>query len=388
MTIDLPNFNDLFRVGRDEVAARQAKLSQDAIEREGTDANALVAAMAAMADEVIGQVAEVARATFLDTATGDALDRFVFDRYGLVRKQAAPALCDISFSTVIAAPAAFSIPADTELSTADGVQFITTSAVTYPKLGVGPVKAQARSVLAGLDYAAKIGSITSILSSIAGAPSDLAATNAAATVGQADAEADSSLRERARSFWQAARRGTADAIEQSALAVGGVETAQLFEVVSPRDGLPDYAAELVIADTFTETIAALDQTPPAYEAQAATLETTVFNAITNDDARPAGIPIRVRVAQVNIQPISVAPAFAAGADTVAVALEARATLVAYTNALKPGEGWRRQDALTKLAQISGLAYTGNEIVSPAGDVVPTSLQVIRTLLALVTTTTC
>ena len=51
-----PNAKDLFRIGRDEILTRNARLSREAVEREGADANAMVAGGAAMADEVMDRI--------------------------------------------------------------------------------------------------------------------------------------------------------------------------------------------------------------------------------------------------------------------------------------------------------------------------------------------
>ena len=88
---DFPGFSELFRVARDEILSRQARLSRDAVEREGMDANILIAGACAAADEVMGQLTTLAASLFLDSATGPALDRLVLDRYGLVKKPAAAA---------------------------------------------------------------------------------------------------------------------------------------------------------------------------------------------------------------------------------------------------------------------------------------------------------
>ena len=73
--MDFPSFWSLFRVGRDEILARSSRLTRAVVEREGSDANALVAVSAAIGDEVVGTLASAVGGLFLDSATGDALDR-------------------------------------------------------------------------------------------------------------------------------------------------------------------------------------------------------------------------------------------------------------------------------------------------------------------------
>ena len=45
---DFPTQSDLFKVGRDEILAKNSKLRRDVVERDGSDANILVSTMAAI----------------------------------------------------------------------------------------------------------------------------------------------------------------------------------------------------------------------------------------------------------------------------------------------------------------------------------------------------
>jgi hypothetical protein len=381
---NLPSWQDLFRAARDEVLARNAQLSREAVERDGTDANAIVAGMAAIGDEVVGQVATALKGAFLDTAEGEALRKLVFDRYGLVAKEASAALGTVEFTSTAASGAAFNIPVNTVVQTADGIQYVTTAAVTYPLGSVGPVAVPIRATLAGLAYQARANTVRSIVTQIAGAPVGWAVNNPLATAGASDAETDTSLRERARNFWVNARRGTLGALVNGAKEVPGVERATAFETLSTT-GMPDYITELVLADAFTDQLASYSTVPPLYDAQAQSLATTVYNYLTNNDIRAAGLPVNVSVAQVVLQPVLLSLAYAAGADVIAVQAAAVNAVVNYTNDLAPQETWVRADALGALAQVAGLAYTGNEVVAPSGNVVAAgALQVIRTSPNIVT----
>lgn len=379
---DFPTRADLFRILRDEVLSQNAKLSLEAVERDGTDANVLLAASAEAGDEVVGQLVRVAAGNFLDSAEGQALDRLVFDRYGLVRKPAAPAIGSVEFSTTANNPAAFTIAANTLLQTADGIQFATVDAVTFPIATTGPVIAQVRSVLAGLDQQAKKNTITSIVSTITGSPTDLVVNNSLATSGADDAESDSSLRERARRFFTTARRGTITAIEQGALAVPGVRRATAIEVIDVL-GRPARLVQLIIADAFTDALVEQDVNPASYQAQSQALSQAVFSSLS--DVRAAGIFVQVFVAQVVLQPIVLQLRFQAGVNADQTALVARASVVAATNDLNPGEILEIADLLEILSKVPGLApIQGDEVTSPPGDIVPKALQVVRTSLNLVT----
>lgn len=374
---DFPDFNELFRVERDEVLARQAKLSLEAVERDGTDANVLLAAAAAAGDEVVAQLVAVCAAQYIDSAQDTALDKLVFDRYGLVRKPASPAIGSVQFRTTVACPATFTIPVGTVVQTPDGIQFVTTGAVIFLIGSTGPVVATVRSVLAGASQQAQSNTITSVVSPIPGQPTDLTVNNPLATAGADDAEIDADLRDRARRFFVTARRGTLSALEQGALAVPGVRRATAIEVIDVL-GRPARVVELVIADGFTDALVQQNTNPPSYQAQSQSLSQTVFNGLL--DVRAGGIFVQVFVAQVVIQPIVLNLTFAAGVDANFVALMARATVVATVNSLRPGETLLVANLLNALRSVPGLVYTGNEIDLPAGDVVPRALQVLRTSL--------
>lgn len=344
------------------------------------DANILVAAMAAIGDAVMGQLAKVEAGIFLGSAKRADLERVVFDRYGLVKKPAAASLGTVQFSTTTPVGTTFTIPVGVLLQTADGTQFVTSESVIFPVASTGPISCGVRSVLAGANQNVKASTITSITSVITSQPSDLRVTNPFATAGGDDAEDDDSLRERARRFFGTVRLGTLDAIEEAALAVPGVRKATAIEVIDAL-GRPARLVQLVIADSFTEQFIDYTFIPARYQTQSQLLTASVTNALA--DVRPAGIFVDVKVGNVVLQAIQLALSFNAGADTVTAALQARATIVNYVNALPPGTPFVFQDALNVLSTVPGLATSGNNIISPSGDVAAKPLQIIRTSLGLV-----
>jgi uncharacterized phage protein gp47/JayE len=377
---NFPTFDDLFRIGRDEVLARNAQISRDAVEREGMDANILIASACAMGDEVVGQLSDLASALFLDSATGTDLDHLVFDRYGLTRKPAAASIGSIAFTTAIPSPTTFTIPVGAILQSADGVQFATTESTIYVAGSVGPLVVVVRSVLAGPNQNAKAGTITSIVSQISGSPSNLVVTNPYATTGAAAIETDDALRERARRFFTTARRGTIKSIEEAALGVPGITQASAFEMLDAI-GRSAHLVNLVVTDTFTEQFMDYSTIPPRYQTQSQAISATVFEALS--DVRPAGVFVQVVVANVIIQPVTLTLAFTAGASVNDSALQARAAVVNYINTLSPGNPIVVADMLKLLRLVPGISYTGNEVLSPAGNVVALPLQVLRTSLGLV-----
>jgi len=370
------------RIGRDEVLVREARISRDAVDRAGMDANAMLAAGASMSEEVISRLILLQSASFLDSARDVYLDHLVFDRYGLVRKPAASGLVSLSFSTTAPVPGAFTVPAYTRVGTLDGTEYVTVAAGTFSGGSTGPVLVAAKSKLAGRTQQVRAATLTTLLDTIPGAPGDLAVTNPLASSGAADAEGDESLRARARAFFTTARRATLTALEQGALAVAGVAKAKAFEVLDAL-GRPAKWVELVVADSYTDYLADLTGSSPAYAEQSRLLAQVVFQGL--QDVRACGIYVNVVVARVVLQPVRLNLSFQAGVNVDAVARRARATLAAAINSLDPGQTFVRSTLNAVLRQIPGLAYTGSEIASPTGDIIPTPLQVIRSPLALVTT---
>lgn len=377
--MDFPSFSTLFQTARAKALQSSKDLSLDVINREGTDANILIASACAAAEQVIGQLVSVTAGLYLDSANGEALDRLLFDRYGLTRKVAQQALGSVVFSLPTAATEAFTIPAATQLATPDGIGYETIEAELFPA-GATSLTVSIRSLLAGVSQQAKIGTITNLVGAVPGAPPGLTVTNTVATFGAADRESDADFRARGQAFFTTVQRGTLAALVQGALTVPGVVRASAYEQVD-QNGAPANFVILVIADTYTDTLAQLSVVPPVYEQQSKVLAQQVFNAL--QDYRPAGIFVQVQVAQVIPQPIGLALSFKAGVDIDTVANNARAAVVNVINNLNPGDTLQPSALQTALNGVAGLYITGAEVQSPAGPVIANPLQVFRSSLALV-----
>ena len=374
--MDLPNFQDLFRTGRDEALSRNNRLTLEEIERKGSDLNILVAASAAMSDDVMGQLAQLKADTFAGTARFDALDRLILDRYpGLVRKQASPSFGYVTFSFSPAVASAFSIPDGTQLSTADGVQFITVGAVSVA-IGTTSIAVPVRSVLAGAQQKAKPGAINSLLAQIVGAPSSgMTVSNTAATFGGEDRESDTDYVTRSRTYFLSQRRATKSAIEQAVLSIPGVRKCTVFENLDTL-GRPIGYVQIVVADSYTEQFVTASTLPATYAAQLANLAVQIETVL--EDWRSAGVGVQVVFATVVLQSIRVSLAYLPGVDQESVKTVVLARIIQHVNGLKPGEALNISD-LRELAQTtSGVYATGNEIVTPTGNVMPRPGEVLRT----------
>lgn len=374
--MDLPSALDLFRIGRSEMLVRNGRLSPEEIDRQGSDLNNLVAAAAAMGDECMGQLASVRADLYVGTARGDALDRLITDRYpDLTRKQAAPSFGYVTFSFATAVATAFSIPDATALSTADGIQFITVGSYSIP-VGTTSKQVPIRSLLAGVNQKASINKIRNIMGAIPGAPvSGMTVTNLAATFGGEDREKDADYAVRYTLHYLAARRATIGAIQQAVLSIPGIVKATVFENLDVL-GRPIGYVQVDVADSYTDQFVASGSFPAAYAAQLANL-TAQIDALLME-WRAAGVGVVVRFATVVLQSVRVVLAYAAGADQASVNNIVLAKIVQYVNNLNPGQPVILEQLRNLLRETSGVYYTGNEIVTPTGNIVPLPGQVLRT----------
>lgn len=374
--MDLPSFSTLYRIGKVEALVRNPRLTPDEVDRQGSDINILLAAPAAMADECVAQIASVRKDLYVGTAEGDALDRLITDRYpDLIRKQASPSYGYVTFSFSPAVSGAFTITDGAVLSTADGVQFITLGD-TSVSAGTTSKTVPIRSMLAGASQKAGPAKIKNIITSFVGAPSSgMTVSNAAATFGGEDREEDSDYAIRYTLRYLAARRATIGAIEQAVLEVPGIVKCTVFENLDTL-GRPIGYVQAVIADSYTEQFVTSATTPAAYASQLAGLQVQIESLLR--EWRAAGVGVVIKFAQVILQSCRIIPSYAAGADQVAVNSVILSKINQHINNLRPGEPLVFEDLRTILRTTSGLVYTGNEIVTPTGDVLPLPGQVLRT----------
>lgn len=382
--MDFPKEPELFRIGRDEMLARQKGLTVNAAERDGADANLLLHAIATMGEEVVGQLADVQEGLYLDSARREKLYRTGFDRNDILPAPAAPATGEVQFTTTAANPTAFAIPVNTVLSTSDGRQYLTVQQQNFPAGVSGPVTVEVRSSIAGATQQAAKLTITSIVSTISGSPADLVVTNALATAGAADAESDVAYAARCKRQFRSQKPGTKFGIVTAALAIPGVKTARTVRIVDAL-GRPTMMLQLYVTDQFTDALIAQGVNPPAYQTQSQAFARQVYSQL--QESLCDGVFVQVTVARVALLAVLLQLHFVAGVDTTTTATIARATIVQFTNTqLASGETWRPADALAALRTVPGLSIQGDEIASPPGDVVPAGdLEVIRTDMSLVQT---
>jgi len=370
---DLPTFDDLFRIGKLEALSRNRKLSASEFDRKGSDLNILTALSAAMADECVGQLANLWAASFAGTARGAALDRKITDIYpDLTRKQASPSVGYVTFS--FTSGTTFTIPDGTRLTTEDGIQFIVVGDAAVASTE-STKRVPIRSSQAGSGQKAGVGKINSIMDQITSAPANISVSNTAATFGGEDREEDSDYLVRFRLHYLAARRATKGAIQAAVLGVPGVVKCTVIENLDAL-GRPIGYVKAVVADSYTEQFANTAVLPVTYQVQEAALSSQIHSVL--EEWRAAGVGVVVEVAKVVMQPIRVSLTYLAGVDEDSIRARVLALLIQYVNNLPPGTVLRLQAIKDTIAQVPGLYITGSEVISPIGDVVPEVNEVLRT----------
>jgi len=157
--------------------------------------------------------------------------------------------------------------------------------------------------------------------------------------------------------------------------VPGIVKCTVFENLDTL-GRPIGYVQAVIADSYTEQFVTSAATPAAYAAQLANLQVQIESLLR--EWRAAGVGVVIKFAQVVIQSCKIVLSYVAGADQAAVNAVVLSKINQYINNLRPGQTLVLNDLKTIIQNTSGVYYTGNEVVTPVGDVTPQPGQVLRT----------
>ena len=348
---EIPTHRELRERARDA-----ALLVTDRLTARSFDPGFMPGILAGLSADLAQEVIQIALAfhssTFFRTAVGADLDRLALDHFGLERRVGAAAIGIATFSRAAVDFGPLLIPARTRVATPDGTIFITTE---EPLMSGLVQTAAIRAEVTGDAGVVDAGKITQLISLLE--DGTVSVTNTERTAGGLTRETDDQFRERLRGYLSTVRRGTAGAIEFGALSVGGVVRATLDE------------------SSYPPTLYISDQTGGANTALVQLVADTLI------DFRAAGVHVNVIGATVIDQPITLAFAFAAGIDTAAAREVAIAAVVAAVNGIAIGATLFRS-LIVAAAKVAGVT---NVVVSiPAGDIVPTQSQLIRTERTLVT----
>jgi baseplate J-like protein len=366
---DLPSRLDLYALGRDYVLQRAKRIDPGQVDVLGSDVNLFVGSQAVTNYAVVKHLAYRTNALLLDGAEREDLDRYVYDRYQQPRKGASAAVGAVRFFRLSNAAGAGSVPIGTTLRTLTGVEYITTSLGSFGASALDLVTANVRASQAGKETQVGANQIRTFANSQALWDPTLQVTNDAPMAGGEPAEDDDKFRNRMRSFWLAARRGTLGAIVFGAKTVPGVASALAIEALN---GLaqPARIVNLYIADSSGVASAALGQ--------------LVQSALL--DFRAGGITVLTSLSLPDIIDIQLRLSFVGGTDTITLSNNVVAAVVEFVNSLpvnSPLLLLQLGGVLQRFAP-DGLIPNLSSIVSPAGDLFPPLGQSLRTTSAHVT----
>ncbi len=366
---NLPTRADLFQVGADEFFARSearppgTRVSPEEVFTEGSDVNMLVAAAASMGEEVVSRTARRQAALLVRSAEREDLDRLVSDRFSptLARLEASAALVDLVLLSSTGA-AAKTFPVDTRIRTQGAVEYRTLVAGSIIA-GGGVVTIRSQAIETGPAGNVLDGTITQLVLQ----DPEVSVTNPERAAGGDDIEPDSRLRERARDFFTAARRGTLAAIEFGARTVPGVQLATAVEEVD-GSGDPTGRVSLFISDVSGAGNVALAD--------------LVRDRLV--EFRAAGIIVDVFGATPRFETITFLLRFETGIDSTIAFDQVRSRTIASVNALAPQRTLERSLLFEAARSVEGVIVLTDAVQVPVGDVVPAVGEVIRTRTDLVT----
>jgi uncharacterized phage protein gp47/JayE len=368
MALDLPTRLDLYALARDYLLSRAAKLDPGQVDVLGSDANLFVGSVSVVSSAIVNQLAFAFNRLTLSGADGDDLDRLAFDRYGLTRKGASPAVGAVRIFRASNAGGAGTVAIGTKVQTLTGIEYLLTSSASF---GASDLTSQAnvRAAQAGKATQAAANTIARFSDPSTLFDRTLQVNNDLTTAGGEDAEDDATFRARIRNFWNTARRGILAAIAFGATSVPGVVTAQAVEALAPGN-MPARVVNLYIADSSGVASQALaDQVRSAL-----------------DDFRAGGIAVLISTSIPLIVQVQLHLSFQANVDTVSLTEAVRGAVVAFVNNLPVNGPLYLSDLYSTLQTfvVDGLIVNQATIVAPVGDLVPPVGQTIRTTFENVT----
>lgn len=352
----------LRQAAREALLAGSSPYSADVVDVPSSNLGLLVEAAATVGVLISRQIQEATEGLWLGSASDDALDLLVRDRFDLARKGASPGRGEVSLSRPTFDGGGIFVTSGTTIR-AGSVTLATLEDAAFGPTDLGPYVVDVATTRGGADQAVLLGTPTQVVglsdpSIVAALVDDLA--------GADDEETDAELRERARGFWLAARRGTLAALEAGALTVGGVYKASAVETLDP-DGDAVGFVEVFVADRAGRSNA------PLAALVAAALE----------DYRPAGIQVSVLSGAPVYVPIRVRVSYQAGQNTSAKRDGIKREIAARVNQGRPGETLRVAALWAVLDSISGITVDEAGILEPAGDLLVSAGDSIRTRLDLI-----
>ncbi len=362
MTAAAPSWNDLYADAKAELVLRRPDLTVD----DGDIDDMALSAIGAVGDRLVGYTTDLTRATFVDGARGADLTKLASDHWNITRVAAIKSVGSVAFARAGFTAGAGDIAAGTIVATQTDslgvtVQFTTDSLVHFGGADLGPHSTNVTASLGGLAGNVAAGLINKISTTLF--DSTITVSQAATTVGGAEAQSDDELRAQIRSFSTTLRRGTLGALEYGAQQVPQVKQA-----------------------TAVENATTGDVTVYVTDASGASNVAMVSDVLAElENWRAAGSSVMVTGgALFQLNPVTITLSVRAGTDTAALTASVKAAIVARVAKLKIGETCKREIISQAALNVDLDNIVGCAVVLPAADVVPSANQLIRTDASLIT----
>ena len=365
------SFTEWFEIAVHSMAGGDARIAEVA-RTPGTRRWQVCAAIAIAADDQEYRALTQIGGLFGDTARRDRLSRLTADRFDVNRKGETTALAAVRFSRTGSLQG--TIDAGTVLRTSTGVRFVTDQDVPWGAGDTSDKAVGATALVPGPEGNVDAGAISAIESSLF--DGSITVTNDVAAAGGQAEETDEELLDRYRRAFVTARRATQDAVLQGCLAVDRVREASVFEDLDDA-GAPTGVGYAIISALGDPTALVAD------------VEEELRNW------RPIGVPVYVSGATVRYESIAGSAVWAPQTATAANVMALRQAIVARVNRLQaraapagadvPVECLLTPDVLAEAAAtVRDRGCLRFVPTTPAGTVQPSTGEIIKTRLDLVT----
>jgi phage-related baseplate assembly protein len=356
MPTPAPTFQDLYDIGQGAATTVRPDLTVE----ENTIVDMLLAGAAAMGDHVAGYTAQRFKATFVDGAEGDDLTTLADDHWQISRVEAQPARGVLQISRPVNASApAETFDAGRVVATArdaTGAEvLVTLDAPVSFVFGESGTK----SVNATCTATGTVGNVAaSAFDHFVVKPVDatFTVTNPAAFAGGNPEQDDPALRDEIRSFPNAVRRATLDALEYGAKQVAGI-----VQATASEDNVSGIVS-LYVAD--------------ANGVASAPLLASVQAALPSWKA--AGSIVNVYAGALVVVSVSVTITVRPGVDAAALIASIKAAIVAELERLKIGETLFRGAIERAVRNVSPDGIASVVVNLPLIDTAPLANQSLRT----------
>lgn len=346
---------DLYAIGRDYIIQRAKKIDPAQVDVLGSDINLFVGSMSVVASQIMKQLVYAMSTLLLDSSEDEDLERWAFDRYGLLIKGASAAKGEVTFQRTTTG--AGTIPIGTRLKANNGYEYLTTSVANF---GANDKISSAYVIASQAGKDAQVGANSIRNFADIGSIFDryITINNNLPTAGGEPSEDSATFRNRIRDFWRTARRGVIGAIEFGALSVPGVVSAQAIESVTTigTQAIPARVINLYISDSSGVASRALANDV----------------SIALEDYRAAGVAVLISTSVPQLIDITIKPTFKANIDTVTLTDAIRASVIEYVNTLPVNGSLLIAEVYSVLSRFrdDGLIMDQTTIVSPVADLKP------------------